>query len=88
MAKIKLNNKKVEVKDNSSIREAVKELGVPFNCENGTCGTCLIKIKKGKENLNEKTEAEEEMGITNIDEHLRLACQCEIKSGELEIEEF
>jgi len=88
MAKIILNNRKKEIKDNSMIKEACKKLGIPFSCEHGTCATCLIKVKKGIENLNEKTEAEIDMGITNIDKDLRLACQCTINSGEVEIEEF
>ena len=35
---------------------------------------------QGMENLNEKTEAEQQM---NCEENQRLACQCKIKSGEV-----
>ena len=68
-------------KEGEPIKEACKELGVPFGCENGLCGTCYVEILSGMENLTERTEAEQLMGI---DDKHRLACQCKIKKGDVE----
>ena len=80
MAKITLDGNSQEVEDNSHIQEACEELGVPFGCKDGVCGSCLVEVESGMENLNEKTEAEEQM---NCEENQRLACQCNIKSGDV-----
>ena len=82
MAKIinSKNNQEKEVPDGSSIREAAEELGVPFSCRNGICGTCMIEIHSGKENLSELKEQEHDL---ERDEKHRLACQCKIKQGEV-----
>jgi len=83
MAKIKTKNKSIEIKDNSSINTACEELGVDFSCYDGTCGICKINIIKGQENLSELTENELDFGMNKKN---RLACQCKIKKGEVEIE--
>lgn len=85
MAKIidKKTKKEEEVKDGSKIKETCKKLGVLFSCENGVCGTCQIHVIKGEENLGPLNEQEKDMGMG--DGH-RLACQCKIKKGEIEIE--
>lgn len=85
MAKVinKKTGQKIEVKDGEPIREACKNLGVPFACEEGICGSCMIDIIKGKENLTELTENEKYL---DRDEKHRLACQCKIKKGEIEID--
>jgi ferredoxin len=77
------NNERREVENGSPIKKAAEELGVPFSCEEGTCGTCLIDIRKGKDNLAELTPEEKDMGL---DRDRRLACQCSIKSGEVVID--
>ena len=83
MAKIIYKEKEAEVKDGENIRNASQELGVPFNCSHGTCGTCMIDIVSGEENLSELTEQEE---MFARDREHRLACQCRIKKGEVEID--
>jgi len=85
MAKIidKKSNKEMEVSDGSSIKEPCKELGVLFSCENGVCGTCKIHVIKGEENLGPLNEQEKDMGMEDGE---RLACQCNIQKGEIEIE--
>ncbi len=84
MAKVinALNGKSVEVVDGDEIRDACDELGVPFGCQNGLCGTCMIDVVSGEENLSEITEQEE---ILERDKKHRLACQCHIKEGEVGI---
>eukprot|EP01062_Namystynia_karyoxenos_P070969 TRINITY_DN66386_c0_g1_i1.p2 TRINITY_DN66386_c0_g1~~TRINITY_DN66386_c0_g1_i1.p2 ORF type:complete len:141 (+),score=30.63 TRINITY_DN66386_c0_g1_i1:81-503(+) len=61
-------------------------LGVPFNCKQGDCGHCRVKILKGADALTTPTEKElayfggrERMGP------LRLACQLRL-CGRAEIE--
>jgi ferredoxin len=84
MAKItNTRGKSVELEDGESIRDACERLGVKFSCQNGLCGTCMTDVVEGKENLSEMTEQEK---MFHLDEDLRLACQCKIKSGEVVID--
>lgn len=74
------NGEEVELPDDSPIAECCEEAGVPFACTEGVCGTCVIEVKEGKENLTPPTREEEDfLGQGTQDE--RLACQCRIKSG-------
>lgn len=80
MAKLIFNTtEEVDLADGSPIKEACEEFGVPFACEEGVCGTCVIEVEQGMDNLSPFTQEEEdflgEMGCE------RLACQCRIKSG-------
>jgi ferredoxin len=78
------NEEEVELSDDSSIAEACEEAGVPFACTEGVCGTCVIEIKEGKENLSAPTQEQEDfLGEGTCDE--RLACQCKIKKGKVRI---
>lgn len=85
MAKIILEktNEEKEVLENDSIQEACEELGVPFCCKDGLCGTCMIDIVEGEENLSELTEEEHDL---ERDRKHRLACQCKIKQGNVKID--
>ncbi len=69
----------IEVADGEALQEPCEEIGVPFACTEGCCGTCVIEVSEGMENLSSFTQAEEdflgEMG------NERLACQCNVKSG-------
>ena len=77
----------VKVEDGDEIRQACEDLGVPFSCADGVCGTCMIDRIKGEENLSELTEQEKDL---DRNEKHRLACQCKIKKGEVkfDFEEF
>lgn len=81
----KIINKKtgqeIEVAEGENIKDACEKLGVPFGCQNGMCGTCMIKIESGEDNLSELTEEEE---ILERDIKNRLACQCKLKKGDVE----
>ena len=85
MAKLIFDNIKEEreLPEGSPIAEACEEAGVPFACTEGVCGTCVIEVKEGMENLSDFTQEEEdflgEMGCE------RLACQCKIKKGTVKI---
>ena len=78
------NNEEVTLPDNSEISECCEEAGVPFACTEGVCGTCVIEIKEGKENLSKPTQEEEDfLGEGTCDE--RLACQCRLLHGTVKI---
>ena len=62
---------------------AAKELGVPFSCEVGVCGSCLVEIVEGGENLLEPTENEK--NFCGDFKNKRLLCQCTIKKGKVSI---
>ncbi|MBS0645886.1 MAG: (2Fe-2S)-binding protein [Verrucomicrobia bacterium] len=68
-----------EVSDGEPIVEACEEAGVPFACTEGVCGTCVVEVKEGMENLTAYTQEEEDfLGPMH---HERLACQCKLKGG-------
>jgi len=75
--------KSIELKKDEPIRNAIEKLGVPFGCEEGICGTCMIDILEGEDNLSDLTEAEKDL---MRDKKHRLACQCKIKKGEVKFE--
>jgi ferredoxin len=86
MAKIIFDHdgEEIEVQDGSNIAEICEEAGVPFACTEGVCGTCVIEIKEGQENLSDPTQEEGDfLGEGCLDE--RLACQCKIKCGIIKI---
>ena len=72
----------LELPDGAPIAEACEEAGVPFACTEGVCGTCVIQIVDGCENLSEPTQEEKDfLGDETKEE--RLACQCRIKCGKV-----
>jgi ferredoxin len=86
MAKLIFENnaEEVELTDGSPISEPCEKAGVPFACGGeGICGSCVIEVVSGMENLSEFTDHEKnffgEMGTE------RLACQCKIKSGTVKV---
>lgn len=68
-----------EVLDGAPILEACEEAGIPFACTEGVCGTCVIEVTEGMENLSDFTQ--EEKDFLGELESERLACQCKMKSG-------
>ncbi|MDP1834577.1 MAG: 2Fe-2S iron-sulfur cluster-binding protein [Chlamydiales bacterium] len=86
MATLKFDNtdEEVEIPDGERIAEACEEAGVPFACTEGVCGTCVIEVCSGGENLTEPTQEELDfLGEDTCGE--RLACQCKIKQGKVSI---
>ena len=86
MATLKFDHsdEEVELPDDSPIAEACEDAGVPFACTEGVCGTCVIEIKEGQENLSEPTQEEKDfLGEGTC--HERLACQCRIKHGRVRV---
>lgn len=76
--------------DGAALKDVTKDAGWPiaYACEDGVCGTCLIKTAPGESNLSPMDEKEkitlESMGISSEDH--RLACQCQVK-GDVSFEQ-
>jgi len=68
-----------QLEDESPIASSCEEAGVPFACTEGVCGTCVIEVTEGMENLSAFTQ--EEMDFLGEQNRERLACQCKIKGG-------
>lgn len=84
MARIICENKEFILLDGADLRPILEdELDVAFGCSSGYCGICQIEVLEGKENLNEPTEPEQELGMSDGD--TRLGCQCKIKSGNVKL---
>ena len=81
MAKLFFENSGEEkiLEDNSPIQEICEEAGVPFACTEGVCGTCVIEVVDGMDNLSDFTP--EEKDFLGEQDRERLACQCKIKGG-------
>lgn len=83
MPKVKFveDNIEVEVESGTELRDVCQQndMTLPFGCENGVCGTCLVSIKEGSEHLTEKTDQEKEtLEVLLAYEDQRLACQCKV----------
>jgi ferredoxin len=86
MAKLKFDHsgEEIDIPDDSPIAPSCEEAGVPFACTEGVCGTCVIEVLEGGENLSKPTQEEEDfLGSGTCKE--RLACQCKIKQGRVRI---
>ena len=83
MAKLIINGKEFEIEDETAIGPLCQAEGIPFNCNTGVCGSCLVTVLSGAEHLNALTDEERDWGL---DENRRLACQCLISGGRVEIE--
>lgn len=67
------------MEDGAPIQQACEEAGVPFACTEGVCGTCVVEVVEGMNNLSPPTQEEKDfLGDQNRE---RLACQCKLKGG-------
>ena len=76
---IEHSGEEIEIQDGEPIATACEEAGVPFACTEGVCGTCVIEVVEGMENLTPFTQ--EEKDFLGEQDKERLACQCKLKSG-------
>lgn len=81
MAKLIFENtgEEKELSNDEPIAAACEEAGVPFACTEGVCGTCVIEVLEGMENLTSFTQ--EEKDFLGEQDRERLACQCKIRGG-------
>lgn len=82
MAKIIFEGREIEVGDGENIRDQCEELGVPFGCFEGICGSCVIDILEGEQNLTPITPEEVDF---EMHAKKRFACQCKLKQGLIKI---
>ena len=79
---------KVDVGQNANLRGVGLAHGIeiyefPFNlplgnCHGlGLCGTCVVEILEGMENLSPRTKAERKK-LKGLPESFRLSCQCKV----------
>ena len=55
------SGEEIELQNGSPIAEACEEAGVPFACTEGVCGTCVVEVEEGQENLSKPTQEEEDV---------------------------
>ncbi len=84
MAKLYFNDDEHHIDDGAELKELCEDAGIPFACSEGVCGTCIIEVKEGKENLSEMTQ--EELDFLGETDDERLACQCKINEGTVKID--
>jgi len=87
---LKDDNIKANVPNGKSLREIARKTGasMEFGCRVGDCATCIAKVIKGGELLNDINE-KELLALNAIgaqDDNLRLMCQCRVEAEEGEIE--
>lgn len=79
-----------EVEAGADLKDITKQnqWSIAYGCEDGMCGTCLVKVVEGKENLSHMEDKEkatlEAMGL-DISQY-RLCCQCKV-NGDCVIEQ-
>ena len=83
MAQAIINGHTYALADGSLLATVCGDAGIPINCNTGVCGACLIEVVQGRENLNALTEEELDLGLSG---RQRLACQCVILGGTVEIQ--
>jgi ferredoxin len=79
-------NKEIVVADGANLRlkamengiEIYKFVGKLMNCGGyGQCGTCIVEIVEGMENLSDRTQAENKK-LKKKPSNYRLACQTQV----------
>ncbi len=83
MASLRFEDEELDVPDGDALLEYAEQLGVPFGCQDGICGTCRCRVIAGLEYLGKKNDKEIDM---DMDDDERLVCQCVVSGGKVEIE--
>lgn len=85
MAKAKLTFEDIDVTINVPAGVRVIEIsekvgsGIVYGCREGDCGTCIMKVTEGWNNLTEPSVLEDKVLRENMaGRHHRLACQAQI----------
>ncbi|MBQ1783923.1 MAG: (2Fe-2S)-binding protein [Gammaproteobacteria bacterium] len=85
MAKAKLTFKDIDVTVNVPVGVRVIEIsdkvgsGIIYGCREGDCGTCLMKVEEGHNNLSQPSVVEDKVLRENAaGRHNRLACQAQV----------
>lgn len=86
-----LDNKEHDVPDGTLLQQIIDKSGadIPFGCREGSCATCMIEVLAGMEFLNPPTDAEQTTLMPDeLAQNVRLACQCRVSGGRIEIQKF
>jgi len=85
MAKARLTFKDIDVTVTVPVGVRVIEIsdkigsGIVYGCREGDCGTCLMKVDDGWDNLSSKSVIEDKVLRENAaGRHHRLACQAQV----------
>lgn len=77
------DEKTYEVPQGKDLKELCHETqaSLPFSCQNGDCGTCIIEVIDGAENLTPMESKEKQTLEMNSADSSKchLACQCKVK---------
>ena len=76
------DNLTIDVKEGYPLIDMCEDhdTSILFGCRDGACGACMVKVKKGMENLSPIDEEEQDFLETMAAEpDERLACQCTVK---------
>ncbi|WP_353569937.1 2Fe-2S iron-sulfur cluster-binding protein [Candidatus Albibeggiatoa sp. nov. BB20] len=58
--------------------------GIVYGCKEGDCGTCIMDVLEGWENLNQPSVVEDKILRENAaGRHQRLACQAQVLGGKI-----
>lgn len=58
--------------------------GITYGCREGECGSCMMRIVSGMENMSERSVLEERILQENMaGRDNRLACQAQVLGGEI-----
>jgi ferredoxin len=75
----------INLEDGSTLTDPCEEAGVHFACGQGYCGTCIVQVISGEENLSPPTQKELDfLGDDGVKKE-RMACQCRILKGQVKI---
>ncbi len=83
MPKVKFvdDNLDVEAAEGANLRDVAQQEGasIPFGCEQGICGTCLVSIPESADTVTAMEDQEKEtLEAMGAEEGQRLACQCRV----------
>lgn len=60
--------------------------GITYGCREGDCGTCIMKVTDGYNNLSEPSVLEDKVLRENMaGKHNRLACQAQVLDGNIAV---
>ena len=60
--------------------------GIVYGCREGECGTCIMKVTEGWNNLTEPSVLEDKVLRENMaGKHNRLACQAQVLGGTIKV---
>ncbi len=81
-------NVTVSVPAGTRVIEVSEKVGsaLTYGCREGDCGTCIMKVDKGWENLSEPSVLEDKVLRENMaGKHNRLACQAQVLGGDVAV---